>query len=217
MSRNFAHRSRTDRVVAGEVNRLGFPLRRHRAATRRDPLSFLHRSVRAATRNEQMMIETILAALDLQQPEPYGLLLNVHHTALQVLEPDWRSDDRDDFSLMMQHLRDDLREFGALPSRLFLIAPGTLNADNRLGLSYIIRTLYLSAHSLRARVPAEFPAAYLSASPRTSWHQFLREVARTLEDHTIPGGVEDIVLGAQFAAQKVAKIFESALSYEAST
>lgn len=163
------------------------------------------------------MIEAILAALDLQQPEAYGLLLNVHHTALQVLEPDWRADDRDDFSLMMQHLQVDLRRLGILPSRLFLVAPGTLNADNRLGLSYIIRAAYMSAHSLRARVPAEFPTAYLSASPRLSWHQFLRDVARTLEDRTIPGGVEDVVLGAQIAAQRVAKIFESSLSYETAT
>jgi hypothetical protein len=175
-------------------------------------IALLHRGVRAATRSEQMQIAEILSELDFGRREDYGLFLNVHYTALQILEPEWRTEDRDDFSSMMVCLRDDLRALNVLPTRLFLIAPGILNLGNRLGIAYTIRGSRRVARALRACVPSAFAGSYLKLDLDTNWNSFLREVAQMLEDRTVNVRAEDIVQGALIAMQRAAKLFEHALA-----
>jgi hypothetical protein len=175
-------------------------------------MAILHRGVRAATRGEQMQIGEILSELNFGRREDYGLFLNVHYTALQILEPEWRREDRGDFGSMMACLRDDLRALNVLPTRLFLIAPGILNLGNRLGIAYTIRGSRRVTRALRAWVPSAFAGSYLKLDLETSWSSFLREVAQMLEDRTVNVRVDDIVHGARIAMQRAARLFEYALA-----
>jgi heme oxygenase len=191
-----------------------FGLRHRRlraAAAQSDPITVLHRSVRAATRGEQMIIEGIMAKLDFARHDDYGLFLIVHYAALQTLEPDWRAADRDDFSLMMQCLGNDVLALGILPTKLFLLAPGVLGVAAQLGVSYIIRGSRLNAQFLRSRVSPEFSVSYLKCLTRTNWDQFLGDLAQLLEDRTSNIGTDDVVQGAQIAMQRIATLFEHAV------
>jgi heme oxygenase len=195
-------------------NRGSFGLEHRRlraAAARSDPIAVLHRSVWAATRGEQMIIDAIMAKLNFARRDDYGLFLLAHYAALQTLEPEWRAVDRDDFSLMMQCLRDDILALGALPTKLFLLAPGILSIGGQLGISYIIRGSRLSAQFMRTRVAPEFAVSYLKFLPRTNWDQFLGDVAQQLEDRASTLSTDDIVQGAQIAMQRIATLFEHAV------
>lgn len=157
-----------------------------------------------------MIIEGIMARLDFSRRDDYGLFLIVHYAALQTLESDWRAADRDDFSLMMECLREDVLALGVLPTQLFLLAPGILGVGVQLGISYIIRGSRLSAQFLRTRVAPEFAVSYLKCLTRTNWDRFLRDVAQLLEDRTSNISTDDIVQGAHIAMQRMATLFEHA-------
>jgi hypothetical protein len=214
MPRKFRRRP-AGRSADGTPGKQGFFGLRHRrlhaAAAQSDPITVLHRSVRAATRSEQMIIAGIMARLDFARHDDYGLFLIVHYAALQTLEPDWRAADRDDFSLMMQCLRDDVLALGILPTKLFLLAPGILSVGAQLGISYIIRGSRLNAQFLRTRVAPEFAVSYLRCLTRTNWDQFLGDVAQQLEDRTSNIDTDDVVQGAQIAMQRIATLFEHAV------
>jgi heme oxygenase len=214
MPHKFRRRPAGRGSAEGASGKQGFfglrPRRLRAAAAQNDPITALHRSVRAATRGEQTIIEGIMAKLDFARRDDYGLFLIVHYAALQTLESDWRAADRDDFSLMMQCLRDDVLALGVLPTRLFLLAPGILGVGVQLGISYIIRGSRLSAQFLRSRVAPEFTVSYLKCLTRTNWDQFLRDVAQVLEDRTSNISTDDIIQGAQIAMQRIATLFEHA-------
>ena len=108
-----------------------------------------------------MIIDRSMHQLDLKRREDYGLLLNVHYMALQILEPDWRESDQGDFSELLQSLGNDLQTLGLTPTKLFLHGRGTQNLGERLGIAYIVRGSRLNAKFLRARVASEFPVSYL--------------------------------------------------------
>lgn len=163
-----------------------------------------------------MIIESIMAKLDFARRDDYGLFLIAHYAALQTLEPEWRTVDRDDFSLMMQCLQNDILALGALPTKLFLLAPGILSIGGQLGISYIIRGSRLSAQFLRTQVASEFAASYLKYLPRTNWDQFLGDVAQQLEDRVSNISTDDIVRGAQIAMQRIATLLEHAALREQS-
>ncbi len=152
-----------------------------------------------------------MARLDFARHDDYRLFLIVHYAALQTLEPDWRAADRDDFSLMMQCLQDDVLALGMLPTKLFLLAPGILAVGAQLGISYIIRGSRLNAQFLRTRVAPEFAVSYLRCLTRTNWEQFLGEVAQQLEDRTSNIDTDVVVQGAQIAMQRIASLFEHAV------
>jgi heme oxygenase len=215
MARKFRRRPAGRGSADGASGKQGsFGLRHHRlraAAAQSDPITVLHRSVRAATRGEQMIIEGIMAKLDFARHDDYGLFLIVHYAALQTLEPDWRAADRDDFSLMMQCLRNDVLALGLVPTKLFLLAPGILSVGAQFGVSYIIRGSRLSAQFLRTRVAPDFAVSYLKCLTRTNWDQFLGDAAQLLEDRTSNISTGDVVQGAQIAMQRIATLFEHAV------
>jgi hypothetical protein len=203
--------SSADAATGG--TRILFGLKRRRigaVAARSNPVAVLHRSVRATTRGEQMLIEQIMGELDFGRREDYGSFLDVHYTALQILEPEWRAEDRDDFGAMLECVHDDLRKLHMPTTRLFLIAPGMLNIGGRLGVGYIIRGSRLSAKFLCARVASGFAVSYLKCVPENNWDHFLRDVAQTLGDTASDVRVDDVVQGAQIAMQRIATLFERA-------
>ena len=142
----------------------------------RDSLGALHRSLRAATRNDHIGVDRLAGQLDLTRREDYGLLLSIHHVVLQELRSEWRPEDREDFRAMSRRLQNDLRMLGfptANPPSTSHIA---LAEGNRLGIAYVIRGSRLGASVLRPRIPSHFSASYFDFVPALSWVQFLAQL-----------------------------------------
>jgi heme oxygenase len=143
-----------------------------------DLLGALHRSLRAATRNDHIGVDRLTGQLDLTRREDYGLLLSIHHAVLQELRSEWRPEDREDFRAMSRRLQNDLRMLGfptAKPSSTSHIA---LAKGNQMGIAYVIRgsRSRLGASVLRPRIPAHFSASYFDFAPALSWVQFLAQL-----------------------------------------
>ena len=143
-----------------------------------DLLGALHRSLRAATRNDHIGVDRLTGQLDLTRREDYGLLLSIHHAVLQELRSEWRPEDREDFRAMSRRLQNDLRMLGfptAKPSSTSHIA---LAKGNQMGIAYVIRgsRSRLGASVLRPRIPSHFSASYFDFAPALSWVQFLAQL-----------------------------------------
>jgi heme oxygenase len=142
----------------------------------RDPLSTLHRSLRAATRSDHMGVDRLIGQLDLTRREDYGRLLSIHHAVLQDLKSEWRLEDRDDFRAMSLRLQNDLRALGFPTANPQSMSRTPLAAGNQLGIAYVIRGSRLGASVLRPRIPVQFSASYLDYVPALSWVQFLAQL-----------------------------------------
>ena len=144
----------------------------------REPLSALHRSLRAATRSDHMEVDGLIGRLDLTRREGYGCLLSIHHAVLQNLKSEWRPEDRDDFRAMSRRSQNDLRLLG-LPTAT--PTPPSMTRDplsqgSQLGIAYVIRGSRLGANVLRPRIPSQFSASYFDFVPTLSWIQFLAQM-----------------------------------------
>ena len=136
----------------------------------------LHQSLRAATRSDHMNLDHMMLRLDLGRADDYGLFLNMHYAALQDLKADWREEDRDDFSLMMRCLQNDLHVLGLTAPSLFAATRTPLTAPGRLGAAYVVRGSRLGAAFLRKRVPGNLIASYLEVRPALTWPNFLLQL-----------------------------------------
>jgi heme oxygenase len=113
----------------------------------RDPLSAVHRSLRAATQSDHLRVDRLIGELDLTRREGYGRLLSIHHAVLQDLRPEWRAEDHDDFRAMSRRLQNDLRVLGfptANPPSMLRSPP--LAEGHKLGIAYVIRGSRLGYH-----------------------------------------------------------------------
>jgi heme oxygenase len=141
-----------------------------------DSLGALHRSLRAATRNDHIGVDRLTGQLDLTRREDYGLLLSIHHAVLQELRSEWRPEDREDFRAMSRRLQNDLRMLGFPTANPPSTAHITLAKGNQLGIAYVIRGSRLGARVLRPRIPSHFSASYFDFAPALSWVQFLAQL-----------------------------------------
>jgi heme oxygenase len=123
-----------------------------------------------------MNLDHMMLRVDLGRTDDYGLFLNMHYAALQDLKADWREEDRDDFSLMMRCLQNDLHVLGLTAPRGAAATRAPSTAPSRLGAAYVIRGSRLGAAFLRKRVPAELIASYLDFSPALTWPNFLLQL-----------------------------------------
>jgi heme oxygenase len=142
----------------------------------REPLSALHRSLRAATRSDHLAVDRLIGRLDLTRRDGYGRLLSVHHAVLQALRSEWRPVDRDDFRAMSRRLQNDLRVLGFPTANPQSMSRTPLAEGNNLGTAYVIRGSRLGAAVLRPRIPLQFSASYFDFVPTLSWVQFLAQL-----------------------------------------
>jgi heme oxygenase len=142
----------------------------------RDSLGALHRSLRAATRNDHIGVDRLIGGLDLTRREDYGRLLSVHHAVLQEFKSEWRPEDQDDFRAMSRRLQNDLRGLGFPTANPQSMSRTSLAEANPLGVAYVIRGSRLGASVLRPRIPSQFSASYLDFVPALSWVQFLAQL-----------------------------------------
>jgi heme oxygenase len=136
----------------------------------------LHRSLRAATRNDHIGVDRLIGQLDLTRREDYGRLLSVHHAVLQEFKSEWRPEDHDDFRAMSRRLQNDLRGLGYPTANPQSMLRTSLADGNPLGIAYVIRGSRLGASVLRPRIPSQFSASYMDFVPALSWVQFLAQL-----------------------------------------
>jgi hypothetical protein len=140
------------------------------------PSGVLHRAIRAATRSDHVAVDGLILRLDLSSREDYCIFLRAHHATLQNLQVDWREEDRNDFSAMLRCAQEDLKALKASATAFHSASRAPLQASQRLGVGYVIRSSRLEASVLRHRVPALLPSSYLDFAPALPWSQFLQQL-----------------------------------------
>jgi heme oxygenase len=167
----------------------------------------LHGSLRAATRSNHMVVDGLVAQLDLTQREGYGRLLSIHHAVLQDLKSEWRAEDRDDFREMGRRLQNDLRVLG-FPTAASQPMPRTpFAAGDQLGVAYVIRGSRLGSIVLRPRIPTRFSATYFDFAPALSWTQFLVQLQSVPEGQPSDAAIR----GAKFTFDMFSHLLTRAL------
>jgi heme oxygenase len=172
----------------------------------------LHRSLRAATRSDQMVLDRMIMRLDLARREDYGLFLNAHYLTLRDLKPAALDEDKEDFFSMMDCLQDDLHSIGCVPLATHSAAPRIFTAGARLGLAYIIRGSRHEAMSIRHRVPLQYGATYLDFSPTVTWSQFLERLDQHVSQVSERDETSQLIIGARFALAKFAGFLTEAFA-----
>jgi heme oxygenase (biliverdin-IX-beta and delta-forming) len=142
---------------------------RHSAAT-------VHRTLRAGTRDDHVLIDAMLLPLDLAKAPDYELYLSIHAESLQALAGIWRGEDSKDFQAMLGLLRSDLATLESPPSVRSLHACISASLGAGLGVAYVIRGSRLGAAVLRRSVPANMPTSYLDFVPSLPWRDFLPQL-----------------------------------------
>jgi heme oxygenase len=157
------------------------------------------RSLRAATRSDQMMLDLMMLRFNLGNRDDYVLFLSVHYSTLRALSPWWRDEDRPDFLALAHCLQNDLHELGFAAPPAEAIAPDSATAHHCLGISYVIRGSRWGSVALRHQVPMQFAATYLDFSPNLSWAQFLRELGGQRSALAESDHLYEVVSGAKIA------------------
>ena len=175
------------------------------------PFDELHRSLRAATRNDHATVDRLMLRLDLSRREDYGLFLHIHYWTLKCLNTHWRDEDHADFAGMIDCLQNDLRALGLVTSERSGLVSAALLDCNHLGVAYVIRGSRLGAAFLRRRVPSQFPTAYLDFVPALSWGQFLKQLEPATDDpkRNTP---EETICGARITFETFAALLTHALA-----
>jgi heme oxygenase len=171
----------------------------------------LLRSLRAATRSDQMMVDLMMLRFNLGNREDYVLFLSVHYSTLRALSPWWRDEDRPDFLALAHCLQEDLHALGfAAPPDETMVAT-SMTAHHCLGISYVIRGSRLGSVALRHQVPTKFAASYLDFSPDLSWAQFLQQLERHLSALADRDQLHQVVSGAKHALARFSGILTRSL------
>jgi heme oxygenase len=190
----------------------GSPSNGKKSALTSEFRSRLHRSLRAATRSDQMMIDRMILRLNLARREDYGLFLNAHYLSLRDLSVAWRNEDHDEFLSMAHCLQQDLHSIGFAPSALHSAARMELTDGARLGIAYIIRGSRHDAMSIRHRVPLQYGATYLDFSPALSWSRFLEQLERHVSQVSEQDETLQLISGAKLALAKFGSFLKEALA-----
>jgi heme oxygenase len=177
----------------------------------REPLSALHQSLRAATRNDHMAVDRLVGRLDLTHREDYGRLLSIHHAVLQDLKSEWRPEDRDDFRAMSRRLQNDLRVLGFPTANPRSMSRTPLAKGSQLGIAYVIRGSRLGASVLRPRIPSQFCASYLDFVPALSWVQFLAQL-QGASKATEARSSDEAIQGAKMTFDLFSRLLTQALA-----
>jgi heme oxygenase (biliverdin-IX-beta and delta-forming) len=151
--------------------------------------------LRDATREEHRTLDTALSRYDLSERKDYEAFLRIHWRALAELRSQWRKEDAAEFDRFMSMLETDLGYKSAATSDTSSARTREFAPAQALGISYVIRGSRLGAALLRRRVPAEFPAAYLSAQPELSWRAFLDQLENYARSAK-PAEISEAVTGA---------------------
>ena len=145
----------------------------------------VHRSLRTATRDDLATIDSMLLRFDLNRVEDYKVFLRVQHAAMIKLQDEWRNEDFEDFSQMLEGLSSDLNALGVVVECPRPITAKIANFSKGLGIAYVIRSLRLAAAPLRRDIVAPFPAAYLDFTPALPWQAFVRELESIGDNATV--------------------------------
>jgi heme oxygenase (biliverdin-IX-beta and delta-forming) len=162
--------------------------------------------LRDATTAEHRRVDGAMSCLDLSDRFDYGIFLRIHLNAMLTLAGSWGGHDHLDFYQLLQCLVDDLRSLDQPIDSFTLSAPSAArNSLRQWGTAYVIRGSRLGAAVLRQRVPAAFPAAFVSHSLNITWPEFLNQLGRETRSIDRRSRAQ-IVLGARqaFAAFTVA-------------
>lgn len=164
-------------------------------------------SLRAATSTAHDRVDRLFSTFNLAQRADYGRFLQAQAAALLPLERaldlgaapdlpiDWRARQRS------EHLLQDLDALGLDVPRHETLRPITEIAA-ALGTLYVLEGSRLGGALLKRSVPAEFPTAFLSPVPASSWRKFLEILENSL---TTP----DLRAAALSAAEQAFALFES--------
>jgi heme oxygenase len=170
----------------------------------RSAIGAVHRELRTATRIEHAMIDQMLLPFDLNRANHYQNFLKVHLTALDLLRPDWRSQDDDDFAQMLQCVKSDLQTLGNTNSISPFGSQAFSDAAKGLGIAYVIRGSRLGAAVLSRGIVSGLPTSYLDFVPTQSWAAFLLELELIVDDAAARG---EATCGARSAFDIFAKGF----------
>ena len=171
----------------------------------------LHRTLRAATRSDHVLLDRLILRFDLTRRDHYGLFLHLHYSALRNLEADWLAEDQFDFAAMLRCVQSDLHTLRITTPPLSPSGRAPLHPNNRLGVAYVLRGSRLVAPLLRRRVPRQYPTAYLDFMPALSWAQFLVQL-ETPSDPARAGHDHEIIRGARITFEIFISVFNRLLS-----
>jgi heme oxygenase len=171
----------------------------------------LLRSLRAATRSDQMMLDLMMLRFNLGNREDYVLFLSVHYSTLRALSPWWRDEDRPDFLALAYCLQNDLHELGFAAPPAEAVLSDSMTAHHCLGISYMIRGSRLGSVAMRHHVPVQFAATYLDFSPNLSWAQFLQQLEAHLSTLADSDHLYEVVSGAKLALARFSSILTRSL------
>jgi heme oxygenase len=172
----------------------------------------LHRSLRAAIRSDQMVIDRMISRLDFARREDYGLMLNVHYSTLRDLSTGWRDEDREEFLGMAHCLQEDLHSLGFSPLALPSSTHAGMTAAARLGIAYIIRGSRYDSMALRHRVPLQYGASYLDFSTLLSWSRFLEQLERHVSQASERDETLEMISRAKSALARITSFLAKALA-----
>jgi heme oxygenase len=145
----------------------------NRATGNPSPVPSFRSALRDATRTEHRALDESMSSLDLSSAAGYAAFLQIHVAALQLLRPDFRAEDRQEFDLLIQCARDDLgASVGPLPQH----DEASGDYARALGISYVVRGSRLGAQFLRKRVCPAFPTSYLDCVTATAWPSFVLQL-----------------------------------------
>jgi heme oxygenase len=157
-------------------------------------VGIVHRTLRAATRNDHSSIDRMLSRLDLNRAGDYRIFLKIHFAALVSLRADWRLQDGADFAQMLRCLQADLNTFGCTTTAPPILSGAPSSPSVGLGVAYVVRGSRLGAAVLRRGVVGELPTSYLDFSPSLSWAAFLLEIESIADD---PNGRDEATRAAR--------------------
>jgi heme oxygenase len=166
-------------------------------------------ALRAATRDDHALLDSMILRLQLSRKQDYALFLHIHYSVLQDLQADWRSNDHEDFTEMLGCLQADLQSLGRATAKLHATSRTLGRHGDRLGVAYVIRGSRLGAKLLRGLVPNQFPTAYLDFVPRLTWALFLQQLEQTPQSEN--GAVDDAIHGAAITFERFVKHFTQAM------
>jgi heme oxygenase len=169
------------------------------------------RSLRAATRSDQMMLDLMMLRFNLGNRDDYVLFLSIHYSTLRALSPWWRDEDRPDFLALAHCLQNDLHELGFAAPRDEAMVSDSMTAHHCLGISYVIRGSRLGSVALRHQVPIQFAATYLDFSPSLSWAQFLQGMDAHRSALADSDHLHQVVSGAKLALARFSSILSRSL------
>jgi heme oxygenase len=167
-------------------------------------IGIMHRTLRAATRNDHALLDRLMLQFNLSRRDHYRLFLGFHFAALRSHKQYWRPEDYQDFQAMLGCLQSDLGSIEGPATELSTSVSLTSNNSAALGIAYVIRGSRLGAEVLRRSVPDDFPSSYLHFSPVLTWAKFLLQLEVGAE---IPGGTDEAILGARCAFDSFATEF----------